>query len=438
MAKRAVLVLGGGVAGSAAALMLARRGHQVTLVERDPMAPLSLPDMLAAPRRGVPHFQLPHAFLPGAWLRLRTELPDVADLLLANGADPIDLRAKLPGEPIAQDADLVMLAVRRPVIEWALRQAVAEEPGVTVRDDVHIRELPPGDLVIDAMGRRSPLRALVGAEPLEVTDCGVVYYARYYRLRHGFDLPDGRWLWGPRGDLGYLGYATFPGDNRTFATLLAVPPGAHEWRALNDPRVYEAAVAQIPALASWADPTGVEPITDVMPMAGLRNSIEVKPGPAHVIPVGDAVVHTDPLLALGLTLSLTHATVLTAGLDEHADVGDASAAYRAEVMPEARSRFDLASALDEQRLRMWTGHDVDLTSPDRNYELFSMVASGAAALVDPDVFRVFIRRISGLDPTSVLDDDAAMKQRIADIFATMLAARPPVPTRTEFLARATS
>ena len=438
MGERAVVVLGGGVAGSAAALLLARRGHRVTLFERDPMTSGTLTEMVESPRRGVPHYQLPHAFLPGAWLHLRTELPDVADALLANGAKPIDLSAKLPGDLTPEDANLELLAVRRPIIEWALRRSLLAQPGVTIKDNITIRELPEAELVVDAMGRRSPVRALTGAEPDETTDCGVVYYSRYYRLRDGFELPDGPWLWGPRGDLGYLGFTTFPGDNRTFATLLAAPAGVTEWRVLKDAPVYEAAVAQIPGMSMWADPDGVEPITDVMPFAGLRNSIEVASAPHGVIPIGDALVHTDPLLAIGLTLSLRHAIKLTTALDEHDDIADATEAYRAEVVPEARSRFDFASALDAQRYRMWLRQDVDFTRPEDNYELFTMVAASAAALVDPDVFRVFVRRIAALDPTSVLDDDIAMQQRIADIFAPMIAARPPVPSREEFLAKATS
>jgi cytochrome P450 len=34
----------------------------------------------------------------------------------------------------------------------------------------------------------------------------------------------------PRGDLGYLGFASFPGDNGAFAGLLAVPTGVKEWQ----------------------------------------------------------------------------------------------------------------------------------------------------------------------------------------------------------------
>src|SRR6185437_9628115 len=132
------------------------------------------------------------------------------------------------------------------------------------------------DLVVDAMGRRTPCAEWLAGEgvvpePPESSDCGVIYYSRYYRCRPGFTPPNGPWYLSPRGDLGYLAFSSFPGDNGTFATLLTVPTGAPEWKVLRHADVYEAAVARVPTLASWADPSGVDPITPVMPMSGLRN-----------------------------------------------------------------------------------------------------------------------------------------------------------------------
>ena len=49
--------------------------------------------------------------------------------------------------------------------------------------------------------------------------------------------------------------------------MLAVPTGVPEWRVLNDPAAFDAAVALIPALRLWADPAGVDPITGVLAMA---------------------------------------------------------------------------------------------------------------------------------------------------------------------------
>jgi 2-polyprenyl-6-methoxyphenol hydroxylase-like FAD-dependent oxidoreductase len=454
MPASSVTVLGGGVAGLAAALLLARDGHRVTLIERDPL-PLGAPeDAPGWPRKGIPHFLQPHAFIPRGREELRSHFPDVYADLLAAGAQEVDLRRKLPGEPVPEDEALQYLGARRPLLEWALRRAVTGEPGITVRDGEHVRGLAveggrvtgvlldggavPADVVVDALGRRTPTPQWLADHGLptetEASDCGVVYYSRYYRCRSGFDLPDGPFLLSPRGDLGYFGYSTFPGDNGTFATVLAVPPGVGEWRLLREEAAYEAVVARIPALAAWADPSGVDPITDVLPMAGLRNSLRHWDTGAGLLPIGDAAAHVDPVLAHGLPFALVHAAEVTRALREHEDPADRAAGYAAATERELRERFDFATALDAQRLRMWLGQPVDL-SPDGDYALFSQLAAGAAATRDPDVFRVFLRRIGLLDSTAVLDDDPALHRRIEQVFTDMRAVpRPRQPSRDEMIA----
>lgn len=451
-------MLGGGVAGLSTALLLARDGHAVTLVERDGFSVGEPADATSWRRRGIPHFLQPHAFIPRGRLELMEHLPDVFDALMAAGASDVDLRPKLPGATRAEDADLQFLAARRPLIEWGLRQAVVREPSIRVLDEaratglafsedrisgVHVDGVEMAvDVVVDALGRRTSTPdwlAAAGQQPgtIDTTDCGVVYYSRYYRLRDGFELPDGPWLLSPRGDLGYFAYSTFHGDNRTIAAVLAVPPGAPEWRALKGERAYEAAVAQIPLLRMWVDPDGVEPITGVLPMAGLRNSIRHYDPAAAIgfFPVGDAVCHLDPVAAHGVALALVHGAALTAALRDHDDLGDAGAAYAAAIQPAIEERFALLSELDAQRLRLWCGEPVDLAHRDGDYALFTMAAGGAAAMVDPDVFRTFVRRIGLLDSTKVLDGDDAMQRRIEEVFQQLIASpRPPGgPSRDEMI-----
>jgi hypothetical protein len=72
-----------------------------------------------------------------------------------------------------------------------------------------------GDMVIDALGRyRCPPDWPRNAA--EQTDSGAIYYCRYFELAEGVQHLDAPIL-NPRGDLGYLGFNTFRGDNRTFA-----------------------------------------------------------------------------------------------------------------------------------------------------------------------------------------------------------------------------
>ena len=73
-----ILISGGGVCGLGAALLLARDGHDVTVLESDtsplPDSPHGCWDDWERP--GVAQFRQPHNFMPGLRLLLEAELPD--------------------------------------------------------------------------------------------------------------------------------------------------------------------------------------------------------------------------------------------------------------------------------------------------------------------------------------------------------------------------
>jgi 2-polyprenyl-6-methoxyphenol hydroxylase-like FAD-dependent oxidoreductase len=302
------------------------------------------------------------------------------------------------------------------------------------------------DLVVDAMGRRSPvpdwIEALGGHRMSEASsDCGVIYYTRYYRVRKGAALPDGPWAPTPRADLGYGLFSTFPGDNDTFAGLIAIPPGDQELKVLRHTAAFDAATATMPALYSWTNAETSTPITDVLPMGSLQNTLRTfvggRPPTIGLISVGDALCHTDPVFALGLSFGLVEARELTAAIEAHgSDLEAVALAFDAAVREPIAERFANATAVDGLRLRAWQGETIDVAHRDGGaYPLFAFAAGNAAALVDGDVFRTMIRRNYFLDPLSVLDDDIAMQQRIERIFADLSATpRPrPGPSRNELI-----
>jgi 2-polyprenyl-6-methoxyphenol hydroxylase-like FAD-dependent oxidoreductase len=466
VATLSVTVLGAGVSGLSAALALARAGHDVRLIERDEVVVGQALDAPGWARGGIPHFLQAHAFTSRGRRELRTLFPDVYQALLDAGADDIDLRPKLPGPHRPEDEELAILGVRRPLIEWALRRAVAAEPGVRVESGVRIvgleasrGEIPrvtgvqttsgpiPADIVIDAMGRRSPVPGWIealGGRPMveESSNCGVIYYTRYYRVRPGASLPDGPWLPTPRADLGYGLFSSFPGDNGTFAGLVAIPPGDQDLKILRHTAAFDAATALMPALHSWTNADTSAPITEVLPMGSLQNTIRTfvddRPPTIGLISVGDALFHTDPVFALGLSFALVHARALAAAVgDDGSDLEAAALAFDASVRGPMVERFQNATAVDALRLRAWSGEAVDIAHRDGvSYPLFAFAAGGAAALVDGEIFRTVVRRNYFLDALSVLDDDVDMQERIERVFAELRAtARPrPGPPRDELLA----
>ena len=93
-----IVICGGSVLGLASAMMLARDGHEVTVLERDPApVPASAHEAWESwERRGVPQFHQPHNLFPRYRQILEQELPDVLAELLLAGATEIDPLALLP------------------------------------------------------------------------------------------------------------------------------------------------------------------------------------------------------------------------------------------------------------------------------------------------------------------------------------------------------
>nr|MDT0666033.1 FAD-dependent oxidoreductase [Micromonospora sp. DSM 115978] len=108
-----VVIVGAGAAGMFAALLLARGGARVTLLDSDPAPlPTTLAEVATWPRPGIPQAGHSHAFLARFRQLLVEHLPDLLDGLLAAGAREIRLPAEAPATLLGaapDDPDLVVV-----------------------------------------------------------------------------------------------------------------------------------------------------------------------------------------------------------------------------------------------------------------------------------------------------------------------------------------
>ena len=345
-------VIGAGVTGLGTALELSKAGHRITIIERDqtPM-PESSETAFLWDRSGAPQVRHSHALLGRLHNLLRDNHPEVLNKLIDVGATEICLTDHMPEtlddhSLIEEDKDLFMLAARRTTFEWVLRNAVMENPDVEIQtgkgvqgltieeatiprvtgvqfDDSSSQEF---DCVIAANGRRSTapewLKDVgISIPQEEVEDTGIIYYSRFYQLPSGVSLPVGDRL--VAGDLGYLKYGVFWGDNGTFSITFATSDSDKTFWGIRDSEMFEDVVRLIPAAAPWLE-LNAEPITEVHSMAGLlnrkrtlRDSNGMIVNGFHLI--GDALICTNPLYGRGCSTGFWQAHLLGQTFKEHPD-----------------------------------------------------------------------------------------------------------------------
>jgi flavin-dependent dehydrogenase len=153
-----------------------------------------------------------------------------------------------------------------------------------------------------------------------------------------------------------------------------------------------------------------------------------------IVAVGDALCHTDPAFAYGVSFALEHARLLAQAASSEGRPDAVAESYRQAAAPEAHERYELACATDEARSRRWAGEPLEIAKRDGCYPLFSFAAALAAAPHDDLVLRRTVGRIGLLDRTEVFDTDDELHARIESILADL---RPvaPGPPRAELLAR---
>ena len=293
--------------------------------------------------------------------------------------------------------------------------------------------------------------AEIGARPVTETveDTGIVYASRFYRLLPDAEVPPRT---GPiGGDLGYVKYGTFVGDNRTFSITLAVPTDDDELRRrLADPAAFDAAARSLPATAPWLDGRA-EPITpEVHMMAGLLNKwsdyvVDGEPAAIGLVPVGDAVLCTNPLYGRGCSTAYWSAHLLAQAIAGHPDDLRAVAvaydkALRTEIHPWYRSSVEQDREARRVAAALLAGEDPYGDASDPRAFTRSVLRDGLAPALRSDkvVLRAFVRNLNLLSPPDALLTDADFGARVFAVLQTK-DQRPPEAslgpaTRTDFIA----
>jgi 2-polyprenyl-6-methoxyphenol hydroxylase-like FAD-dependent oxidoreductase len=462
-----IVVLGGGVCGLASGLLLARDGHEVTVLERDaaPVPESGDEAWEEWSRDGVNQFRMAHFLQPAGRVVLEQELPDVFEALVSAGAARLDVLGLMPpnlavGGPRAGDERFVTYTARRPVFEQILGKTAEDEPGVRVRRGSGVKELTtqvrdgtphvtgvrldsgetlPADLVVDAMGRRSQLPrwcsdANIGPLHEESEDSGFIYYGRFFRSPDGTTPQPFGPLLAPIGTFSIL---TIPSDKGTWSVTVYISSGDQPLKRLRDLDTWTSVVQACPLHAHWLEG---EPISDLMAMGGVidryrRPLRDGRPLLTGIALLGDAWACTNPSLGRGISLGLLHAKCLREVVGSHLD--DPLEFVQAwDAVTEAKLTPWYRETVEEDRGRL---HEIDalrngLEPPQPSDPLSSLRGALLVAMLhDPELFRAFLESRGCFTPLRETFARAGVSERILELAAEHERLQLPGPDREDLL-----
>jgi len=440
-----IAIVGSGICGMCTSLALAKHGHQITLFERDVPPPAGGADQafFEWDRKGAAQFRHPHAFLGLMCNLLQDNYPELLEDFYRAGARRIDFADMLAPEllskysPSEGDDKLWILMCRRATIETVLRRYVERIDNIEIINNCNITGFVSeegntssiklkglnyskdgqnheffSNLVIDASGRTTKFPnwfRLQGATITEEKDnAEIVYFTRHYKLNDGVEEPPRHSKERSSGDLGYLKYGVFPGDNGNFAVILCLPIDEKILRqAVLSPEGFDAIGRSIPGLAPWLEKDKITATTNSFGMGDIqavwRHYVtEQQPIAHNFFAVGDAAVRTNPLYGRGCSLGILHAHILADVISQSEDANQRALSFERRTEEEIRPVFN--SSLNEDKsgikraLAVAQGRLVE--KPDSFKKWFGMAfgdALGAAAKYELHVIRGFMRTFNLLE-----------------------------------------
>lgn len=377
--SESVLVVGAGIGGLCAAMMLAPTGRKVTLLERDGPIGAGSPDEIFRDwrRTGVGHLRQSHAFLARLRSIMKAHHPQLLEELKSSGVRDLtfDSMLTIPQQatykPLPEDEELTFVTSRRTTLELVIRRYIETLENVSLKSDFVVQrlitnKLPDGtievsgvsgemkgeklslhaDVVVDATGKGGILfdqlkeeGAVVGEEH---ETAGILYFTMHYRLRPGQQEPNRNDHPPASGDLGYLKYGVFPGDNGNFSITIAVPEIELEMRkSILNPDIFHAITLQMPGLKPWTNDERSERTSKVFGMGDLVSRwrdlvINGKPATRGYFALGDTLVRTNPLYGRGCSFAAVSAEALAIVLEETSDPKERSLLYHKRLTAELR------------------------------------------------------------------------------------------------------
>ena len=366
----------------------------MTILERDPEPPSGDADKAFRDwnRRGVGHLRQSHAFLARLGKIIRADHPALREALLEMGVRELGFESMLsPAQKATyvekpMDGEFTLLTSRRTTLELVMRRYVETLPNVAIRSEAMVRALlterdPSGVLKVvgvrlDAPGGTEDLRAPVvidaggknssGVEQLveegapiteESETAGILYFTRHYRLKPGQSEPPREGNPPSGGDLGYLKFGIFPGDNNCFSVTMCAPEIEYELRkAIVRPEAWDTMIDNLPGLKVWCNAEQAEPTSKVFGMGDLLSrwrdlATDGRPAVLGYFAVGDCLVRTNPLYGRGCSLAAVEAYMVRDVLAESADPAVRLLAYHQRVASELRPYYLAMRGQDRNAIR---------------------------------------------------------------------------------------